>query len=96
MSLQFDAMDMESGAGGCYSEYLKIEDGDGTTLMERICGSTDYGDVYIGNYYIGSSLPPLITSTSNVVKFHFFTDYYDSGNSGWSVTWSSAPAGTCQ
>jgi len=54
-------------------DFLTITDGDGTTLMSKRSDS---------------SLPPTITSRTNVVKLFFETD--GSGqNSGWSVTWKT-------
>ena len=66
---------------GC-PDHLTITDGDGTTLMEKSCGPPLDGNIVIGDQSISSSLPPNITSTSNVVKLVFSTDDYDGGNSG--------------
>ena len=80
---------------GC-SDHLTITDGDGTTLMEKSCGSTYEGNVNVGGQSLGSSLPAAIRSTSNIVNLLFSTDNYDGGNSGWSVNWSAVTPGECQ
>ena len=65
----------------CRWDHLTITDGDGTTLMEKNCGS---------------SLPGNITSVSNIVKLHFSTNNYGDGNSGWSVSWSAEIPSECK
>ena len=80
LSLQFTAFDIEAHST-CFFDHLTITDGDGTTLMEKNCGNT---------------LPPAITSTSNIVKLVFITDDFDFGNSGWSLSWSAVTPGECQ
>jgi len=70
----------------CRSDSLRITDGDGTTLMERSCGSTSDGNVVIGGQSIGSSLPPAIKSRSNTINL-VFTTGGSSTRSGWSVSW---------
>ena len=81
LSLQFTAFDIDSSYSGYCHDHLTITDGDGTTLMEKSCGTT---------------LPADIRSTSNIVKLVFSTDYYDAENSGWSVSWSAVTPGECQ
>ena len=99
LSLQFTAFDIDvKWDSTCDYDHLTITDGDGTTLMEKSCGSSSDGDVIVGGQSIGSSLPAAI-STSNVVNLVFSTndyDYYDGGNSGWSVSWSAVTPGECQ
>ena len=73
-------------------DYLKIMDGDGTTLMGGSCGSTVAGNVLVGGQSLGSSLPADITSRSNVVKLVFNTSKYNS-RSGWSVSWRAVEPG---
>ena len=94
LSLQFTAFDMDF-CPDCGCDHLTIMDGDGTTLMEKSCGSSSSRDVSIGTWEIGSSLPPLITSTSNVVRLHFTTDG-GAGKSGWSVSWNAVTPGDWQ
>ena len=79
LSLQFTAFDIEFEST-CYYDHLTIMDGDGTTLMEKSCGS---------------SLPADITSKSNVVNLVFSTDFIIT-LSGWSVSWSAVTPGEFQ
>ena len=79
LSLQFIAFDIESEST-CDYDHLTITDGEGTTLMEKSCGS---------------SLPANITSTSNIVKLVFITDGSVT-RPGWSVSWSAVTPGECQ
>ena len=83
LSLQFTAFDIlkYSWESTCNYDHLTIMDGDGTTLMEKSCGS---------------SLPASITSTSNVVKLVFSTDDWNAGTADWSVSWSAVTPGECQ
>ena len=93
ISLQFTAFDIEAEYDYDYDTYeydydslicpfdhLTITDGDGTTLMEKSCGST---------------LPANITSSSNIVKLLFTTDDWGT-KTGWSVSWSAVTPGECQ
>ena len=68
--LEFSAFNVESD-GNCGYDSLKIRDGDGTTLMEKSCGS---------------NLPPTIRSRSNIVHLDFKTDG-GKEFSGWSLNW---------
>ena len=90
MSLQFAAFQIEAQYDYDYETYeydyespicnydhLTIMDGDGTTLMEKSCGS---------------SLPAAITSRSNNVKLMFITDRSDI-ESGWSLNWTAVTPG---
>ena len=79
LSLQFTAFDIEADST-CDYDHLTITDGDGTTLMEKSCGTT---------------LPADITSTSNIVKLVFSTDGSQT-RPGWSVSWSAVTPGECQ
>ena len=79
LSLQFTAFDIEAHST-CFFDHLTITDGDGTTLMEKNCGNT---------------LPPAITSTSNIVKLVFITDNLVT-RPGWSLSWSAVTPGECQ
>ena len=79
LSLQFTAFDIESHST-CPYDHLTITDGDGTTLMEKSCGTT---------------IPADIRSTSNVVNLLFSTDYAAT-RTGWSVNWNVVTPGECQ
>ena len=61
----------------CEADFLTIEDGNGTILMERSCGS---------------SLPADISSNTNVVNLFFSTSYLTT-RSGWDVRWTSMTEG---
>ena len=74
--LEFTAFDIESHAS-CRFDYLKIRDGDGTTLMGKTCGS---------------SLPNKITSRSNKVFLDFKTNGKGK-RSGWKVVWHDTTPG---
>ena len=76
ISLQFSAFDIESHST-CRYDHLTITDGDGTTLMEKSCGS---------------SLPATITSMSNTVKLVFRSDSSET-ETGWSVEWAAVTPG---
>ena len=94
LSLQFTAFAIEPHPT-CRFDHLTITDGDGTTLMEKSCGSSSDGNILIGGQSIGSSLPAAILSTSNVVNLVFTTDGSDT-RSGWSVSWIAVTPGECQ
>ena len=78
LSLTFSAFDIHP-SGSC-NDHLTITDGDGTTLMEKSCGS---------------SLPAAITSRSNMIKVVFSTDGGDT-ESGFSLSWTAVTPGECQ
>ena len=59
------------------NDHLRITDADGTTLVEKACGS---------------SMPTNITSTSNSIEMLFKTDA-SSTKEGWSVSWSAVTPG---
>ena len=94
LSLRFTAFVIEYQST-CRYDHLTITDGDGTTLMEKSCGTVSDGNILIGGQSIGSSLPAAILSTSNVVNLVFTTDGSDT-RSGWSVSWIAATPGECQ
>ena len=78
VAMQFTAFNVESDST-CSYDYVTIKNGDGTTLMEKTCGS---------------SLPAALTSTSNTVEIYFHTDSgtWDSF-SGWRLTWRAVTPG---
>ena len=75
--MQFTAFDVESHST-CSYDHVTIKNGDGTTLMEKTCGS---------------SLPAAVTSTSNIVEIYFHTDNLTTGETGWSLTWKAVTPG---
>ena len=74
--MQFTAFDVQSESS-CSFDYVTIKNGDGTTLMDKTCGS---------------SLPAALTSTSNIVEIYFHTDGQVS-YSGWRLTWRALTPG---
>jgi len=83
----YDTYQYDHDSPTCRNDHLTITDGDGTTLMEKSCGSTYDGNVAIGGENIGSSLPPAIRSRSNSTNLVFITDSGYWPYSGWSVSW---------
>ena len=77
--LQFTAFDIEYDPA-CIWDHLTITDGNGTTLMEKSCGST---------------LPADIASRSNVVNLAFSTNGWNE-KTGWSVSWIAVTPGEYQ
>ena len=105
ISLQFTAFDIDpswSDPPACRYGYMTITDGDGTTLMEKSCGPTSDGNIVRGDQKTmrwvvdSSSLPPNITSTSNVVKLVFVTGSLSTTRTGWSLSWSAVTPGESQ
>ena len=76
ISLQFSAFYIEYDST-CRYDHLTIMDGDGTTLMEKSCGS---------------SLPAAITSISNMIRIYFSTDGSGT-STGWNVSWTAVTTG---
>ena len=71
----------------CPCDFVKITDGDGTTLMDNSCGWSNE-DPSSPAYF----QPPIITTRSNRVEIFFHTD--DSGTTtGWSLSWSAVTPG---
>ena len=71
----------------CQLDFVKITDGDGTTLMDN---SSVYSDEDPS-----SSLyfqPPIITTRSNRVEIFFHTDVGNT-KSGWSLSWRAVRPG---
>ena len=91
--LQFTAFNIEHHPA-CSFDHLKIVDGDGTILLEKSCGSSDFGTIVTGGQSIGSSLPADITSKSNSVNLIFTSNGLDT-YSGWSLNWSAVTPGEC-
>ena len=77
VAMQFTAFNVWSCAS-CICDHVTIKNGDGTTLMEKTCGS---------------SLPAAVTSTSNIVEIYFHTDGDGILWSGWKLTWRAVTPG---
>ena len=76
-----------TAANQCPNDYVKITDGDGTTLMDRSCGySTSSSSSW--TYF----QPPIIMTRTDTVNIFFHTD--DSGtHNGWSMNWTVVTPG---
>ena len=71
----------------CSCDFVKITDGDGTTLMDNSCGYSSVDPSH--PYYF---LPPIITTRSNRVEIFFHTNHQGT-DSGWSLSWSAVTPG---
>ena len=90
LRLEFTHFEVAYGSR-CEYGFVKISDGDGTTLMDKICGFSTYDPS--PPYYF---LLPNMTTRSNRVEIFFSTDdrsYYT--ESGWSLSWSAVTPGRC-
>ena len=70
IKISIDDMELESN-DVCRYDYIEIEDGDGTVLLDKTCGSRH---------------PAEIVSQTNTVKVIFKTDGDGSGK-GWKITY---------
>ena len=70
-------------------DYVKITDGDGTTLMDKSCGSSSLYNPSSTNYFH----PPTITTRTNTVEI-FFKTAGSTSWSGWSFIWTAVTTGT--
>ena len=70
--------------GSTCLDFVKITDGNGTTLMDNSCGYSDR-DPSSSLYF----LPPIITTKSNRVEIFFHTNARLT-RPGWSLSWSAA------
>ena len=71
----------------CSYDFVKITDGDGTTMMDKSCGYSE-ADPSSSFYF----LPPSITTRSNRVEIFFHTDASQT-QPGWSLSWSEVTPG---
>ena len=81
--LQFNAFEVDykrTENEECNFDTLTIEDGDGTTLLDKACSV----------YPPTGDLPGDILSNTNVVKLIFHTTGMDV-SSGWSLNWTALP-----
>ena len=76
------------GSSTCHRDYVKITDGDGTTLMDNSCGYSSYNPSH--PYYFQ---PPTITTRTNTVEIFFHTDHSGT-QTGWSLTWVAVTTGS--
>ena len=83
----FQVHPCNSDTATCPCDYVKIVEGDGTTLMDRGCGYS-YLNPSHGYYF----LPPIFTTKTNTVDIYFFTDS-SSATTGWSLNWTAVTPG---
>ena len=73
----------------CPTDFVRITDGDGTTLMDNSCGYSDRNPSY-STYF----QPPIITTKTNKVEIYFHTND-NRAASGWSLRWTAVAEGEC-
>ena len=71
----------------CSCDFVKITDGDGTTLMDNSCGHSSFDPSHSLHFQL-----PIITTRSNRVEIFFHTDYRYT-DSGWSLSWRAVTPG---
>ena len=91
LRLEFTAFAVYVGGSvdTCPTDFVRITDGDGTTLMDNSCGYSNE-DPSSPSYF----QPPIITSFTNTVEIYFHTNDEDA-RSGWSLVWAAMAAGGC-
>ena len=93
LRLEFTIFAVSVGPGGsittCPTDFVRITDGDGTTLMDNSCGFSNR-DPSDFRYF----QPPIITTKTNKVEIYFHTN--DIGaQPGWSLFWKAVAGGEC-
>ena len=84
---RFEVYACNADTATCPCDYVKIVEGDWTTLIDRGCGHST--TTPSSSYYF---LPPIFTTKTNVVDIFFHTD--SSGAwSGWSLNWTAVTPG---
>ena len=71
----------------CTADFVRITDGDGTTLMDNSCGFSDQPSW--STYF----QPPIITTKTNKVEIYFHTEDGWDAKSGWSLRWTAVAEG---
>ena len=88
LRLEFNHFAVVGRPSSCQdSDFVKITDGDGTTLMDNSCGYADFDPS--SPYYFQ---PPIITSFTNTVEIYFHTND-ENAAPGWSLNWTAITAG---
>ena len=89
LRLEFTAFAVNVGGSitTCSTDFVRITDGDGTTLMDNSCG---YSDQSSALYF----RPPIITTKTNKVEIYFHTND-NTARSGWSLRWTAVAEGEC-
>ena len=88
LKLEFTHFAVEWGST-CSYDYVKITDGDGTTLMDNSCGFSNV-DTYDFLLYFQ---PPTITTKTNTVEIFFHTNDFSTGrDTSWKLSWTAVTA----
>ena len=95
LRLEFTAFDVAVGGSitTCPTDFVRITDGDGTTLMDNSCGYSDR-DPSDSLYF----QPPILTTKTNKVEIYFHTNHrmvQHGATSGWSLRWTAVAEGEC-
>ena len=92
LKLEFTAFAVYVGGSidTCPTDFVRITDGDGTTLMDNSCGYSDRDPS--DRYYIRL---PIITTKTNKVEIYFHTsdDPIVSTSTHWSLRWMAVAEG---
>ena len=94
LRLDFTAFAVNVGYGHdtidtCPTDFVRITDGDGTTLMDSSCGYSDRDP----NDSLYLQLP-IITTKTNKVEIYFHTDG-NSASAGWRLRWTAVAECEC-
>ena len=91
LRLEFTSFDVwacgQTPVDTCACDFVKITDGDGTTLMDKSCGWSAVDPSHWAFF-----MPPSVTSRSNRVEVFFRTNA-NGARIGWSLSWSAMPPG---
>ena len=93
LRLEFTAFDVSVDNFGdittCPNDFVRITDGDGTTLMDNSCGNSIHPS---DSMYFQ---PPIITTKTNKVEIYFHTsdDPIVSLDTHWSLRWMAVAEG---
>ena len=78
LRLNFTDFNIQGYSSSCRYDYIRIDEWDGSSLLEKSCGS---------------SLPPVLHSSGSAVRVIFHTDGGIT-RSGWSLSWAALTPGT--
>ena len=96
LRLEFTAFAVYVGGSvdTCPTDFVRITDGDGTTLMDNSCGYSDR-DPSDSLYF----QPPILTTKTNKVEIYFHTMVWHTNDNsaayGWSLRWTAVAEGEC-
>ena len=91
LRLEFTAFAVYVGGSitTCPTDFVRITDGDGTTLMDNSCGYSDRNPS--NSLYFQ---PPIITTKTNKAEIYFHTNHREAA-SGWRLRWTAVEEGEC-